>query len=137
MTTTPSASNHSGSRSKIVLDETVNPKRPLRPGRSGSGVVVGGGGPVVAMPGSPAGPGSAQNSTSSPSTSAHSSRPISHLSHSGVGTSSLANVVLAQNAADSSAGSQLLNSVSMQQILLNTSLNSASSSSRRHTVYIV
>lgn len=50
-------SDEESSRAKIVLDETVNPKRPLRPSRLAN-----------------------QNSTSSPSNSNQSSRPISHLS---------------------------------------------------------
>ena len=45
------------SKPKIILDETVNPKRPLRPNRLHT-----------------------QNSTSSPSNSNQSSRPISHIS---------------------------------------------------------
>lgn len=48
--------NEDTHRNKIFLDETVNPKRPLRPNRN------------------------TQNSTSSPSTSNQGSRPISHLS---------------------------------------------------------
>jgi hypothetical protein len=50
-------SDDDSTRNKIMLDETVNPKRPLRPCRINT-----------------------QNSTSSPSNSNQSSRPISHLS---------------------------------------------------------
>lgn len=50
-------SDEEAAKTKIVLDETVNPKRPLRPNRV-----------------------TTQNSTSSPSNSNQSSRPISHLS---------------------------------------------------------
>lgn len=101
---TASTSNHSGSRNKIILDETVNPKRPLRPGRGGNGTINS----------LNAAPCITQNS--SPSVSNQSSRPMSHLSGGLNGSS---------GGGDTNPG-DLMNSVSMQHIL-NTSLSTNSS----------
>lgn len=70
-------SDDDSTRNKIILDETVNPKRPLRPSRMNT-----------------------HNSTSSPSNSNQSSRPISHLSADEMNSISMQQINISNKIAD-------------------------------------